>query len=88
MPTERETQAQKLARLEAENARLAQELADARVAAETASVVVVEAPPAKRRGRGRTIGAIVVLVIATLLAPVALIASSTVRQFTNSSVFG
>ena len=34
MPTARETQAEKLARLEAENARLAQELADARAAAQ------------------------------------------------------
>jgi hypothetical protein len=90
MPTDRETQTQKLARLEAENARLAQELADARTVAQAqaqAQATAVEAQPAKRRGRGRTVGAIVVLVIATLLAPVALIASSTVRQFTNTEEF-
>ena len=89
MPTARETQAEKLARLEAENARLAQELADARAAhAQTvASAALVEPEPKPRRRRGRTVGAIVVLVIATLLAPIALVASSTVRQFTNTEEF-
>lgn len=84
MAAVRETQAQRLAQLEAENARLREEL-------ETAQAAVPPVPPAAeaapRRSRGRTIGAIVLLVIATLLAPIALIANSTVRQFTNTEEF-
>jgi hypothetical protein len=90
MPTARETQAEKLSRLEAENARLAQELADARAAAQAQAITaatVVEPEPKLRRRRGRTIAAVALLVVATLLAPVALIASSTVRQFTNTEEF-
>jgi hypothetical protein len=93
MPTARETQAQKLERLEAENVRLAQELADARVAAEAQAAqaaqvttpVVVAAKPKRRPGR--TIASVAILVIATIIAPVALISNAAVRQFLDTEEF-
>jgi hypothetical protein len=90
MPTDSETQTQKLARLEAENARLAQELADARVAVEaqaTAPPVVVETVVKPKRRPGRTIASVALLVIATLVAPVALISNAAVRQFLDTEEF-
>ena len=64
MPAERETQAERLKRLEEENAQLEAELAQARAAAQVPS----EAAARSKKGRGRTIAAVVILVVAALLA--------------------
>ena len=88
MAAVRETQAQQLARLEAENARLAQELRTARAAAAQARTATTEPqPPVKRGGRGRTIASVALLVVGALLAPVGILANTVQRVLTDPEVF-
>ena len=90
MATARETPAERLQRLEEENALLAADLAAARAgsqARETAVIEVVEVPPPPRRRPGRTIASVALLVVATIILPVALIANAAQRQLTDTEVF-
>ena len=86
MPTERETQAERLKRLEEENAQLEAELAQAR-AAEQALASASDRASRSKKGRGRTIAAVVILVVAALLAPVAILANTVQRVLTDTDVF-
>lgn len=74
----RETQAQRIARVEAENARLREELDVAR-----------DAIPRHPRGRqrGRTVASVALIALAAILAPVALVANTTQRLLTDSDFF-
>lgn len=99
----RETQAERIARMDQENARLREELEAARSALEAraeADLAEAEAaayagslppsgpPPArKRRGTGRAIGSVVLIVIGALLAPVALVANTAEKLLTDTDFF-
>jgi hypothetical protein len=85
MAAVRETQAQRLARLEAENARLRDELVVAHT--QLSGTVTVAPEPPKKRHRARTASAVVLVVIAALLTPVALLANTAQRVLTDSDVF-
>ena len=90
MATARETPAERLQRLEEENALLTADLAAARAeldARETAVVEVIEAPPRPRRRPGRTIASVALLVVATIILPVALLANAAQRQLTDTEAF-
>ncbi|MWB98388.1 glycerol-3-phosphate acyltransferase [Agromyces seonyuensis] len=73
--------AAKLAVLEAENARLRAELDTARVAPDAA------AGPRGRTGRWRTVVAVVLIVVGTLLAPVAVVSAWARVQLTDTDAF-
>lgn len=82
----RETQAQKIARIEEENARLRDELDAAKGA--SASAVPETEPPARRgRGRGRAFASVVLIVIAAVLAPIALVAGTAHKLLTDTDFF-
>lgn len=99
----RETQAQRIARMDEENARLREELeaaraalearadadaAEAEAAAYAASLPPADAPPARRsRGTGRAFGSVVLIVIGALLAPVALVANTAEKLLTDTDFF-
>src|SRR5690349_4626911 len=74
----RETQAQRIARVEAENARLREELDSARD--------VVPRQP-RGRHRGRAVASVALIALAAILAPVALVANTTQRLLTDSDFF-
>lgn len=76
----RETQAQRAARLEAENLRLQEELRATRDALEAV-------PPRRRGGAGRALASAALIVIGALLAPVALVAGTSQRLLTDSDYF-
>ena len=93
----RETQAQRIARIDEENARLREELEAARNALEAraeadlaaaAPATPVAPPPARRsRGGGRAFGSVVLIVIGALLAPVAIIANTAEKLLTDTDFF-
>ncbi|MCS0498728.1 hypothetical protein [Protaetiibacter mangrovi] len=94
----RETQAQKIARMEEENSRLREELDAARGALEARAAADAEAAaappaevaasPAKRgRGTGRAVASVVLIVIAAILAPIALVANTADRLLTDTDYF-
>src|SRR4051794_6290410 len=77
---------QRLEQLESENATLRMQLAQAPVvSADTVAIAAVE--PRAKRGRGWTVLATVLIVIGTLLAPVALAASWAKIQLSNTDRF-
>lgn len=95
----RETQAQRIARIEEENARLRAEIAEQREALEAASAETAAAEAAAaaaasaaervppRRSRGRAVASVALVLIGALLAPVALVASTSQRLLTDSDYF-
>ncbi|PZQ90560.1 MAG: hypothetical protein DI534_04975 [Leifsonia xyli] len=89
----RETQAQRIARMEEENARLREELDAARVALEERVTADAAPPPAspapapRGRARGRAVASVVLIVIAAILAPVALVANTTQKLLTDTDFF-
>lgn len=93
----RETQAQRIARIDEENARLREELEaarsalEARVEADAAAASDIGSPPSaterRGRGRGRAFGSVVLIVIGALLAPVALVANTSHKLLTDTDFF-
>jgi len=90
----RETQAQRIARMEEENARLREELDAARDAlevraaeADAAASAVAGTPAPRGRRRARAIASVALIVVAAILAPVALVANTTQKLLTDTDFF-
>lgn len=82
----RETQAQRIARVEEENARLRDELDAARGALETRAAAAAP-PPRRGAGVARSIASVALLAIGAILAPVALVAGTADKLLTDTDFF-